>query len=237
MRVPGSGVLMVSNSCFSFHLLQSLPNLMKQDNYYSYIREDIIEIASGTGSIDSVLDVGCGYGYTGLRLKEIGAQKVEGIELSANAYIKATDSLDKVYHGSCEDEGLLEKIGLYDCILCADILEHLKDPWLTIRILKRHINKGGRLIGSIPNIRYYKVLSNLLFFGAWNYENSGILDRTHLRFFTRKSIISMFVQNGYKVKIQPQKIRPIFFVFNFLTFNILRDFFPMKYYFIAYPPK
>ena len=55
---------------------------MKPDNYYSYIREDIIEIASETGSIDSVLDVGCGYGYTGLRLKEIGAQKVEGIELN-----------------------------------------------------------------------------------------------------------------------------------------------------------
>ena len=68
---------------------------MKQDNYYSYIREDIIEIASESGSIDSVLDVGCGYGYTGLRLKEIGAQKVEGIELSTSAYIKAIDSLDK----------------------------------------------------------------------------------------------------------------------------------------------
>jgi len=210
---------------------------MKPDNYYSCIREDIIEIASGTGSIDSVLDVGCGYGYTGLRLKEIGAQKVEGIELSASAYIKAIDSLDKVYHGSCEDERLLRKIGLYDCILCADILEHLIDPWLTISILKHHVNKGGRLIASIPNIRYYKVLFNLLFFGKWNYENSGILDKTHLRFFTRKSIISMFMQNGYEIKIQPQKIRRIFFVFNFLTFNILRDIFPMKYYIIAYPSK
>ena len=56
---------------------------MKQDDhYYSCIREDIIEIAGESGSIDSVLDVGCGYGYTALRLKEIGAQKVEGIELS-----------------------------------------------------------------------------------------------------------------------------------------------------------
>ena len=210
---------------------------MKPNNYYSYIREDIIEIASGSGSIDSVLDVGCGAGYTGLRLKEIGAQKVEGIELSASSYIKAQDSLDKVYHGSCEDEILLKKIGLYDCILCADILEHLKDPWLTIRILKYHINKGGRLIASIPNIRYYKVLFNLLFFGVWNYEDSGILDRTHLRFFTRKSIIAMFIQNGYKVEIQPQNIRPIFYIFNFLTFNILRDLFSMKYYIIAYPLK
>ena len=53
---------------------------MKQNNYYSYIREDIIKIASESGSIDSVLDVGCGYGYTSLRLKELGAQKIEGIE-------------------------------------------------------------------------------------------------------------------------------------------------------------
>ena len=210
---------------------------MKPDNYYSCIREDIIEIASETGPIDSVLDVGCGYGYTGLRLKERGARKVEGIELSASASKKATDSLDKVYHGSCEDESLLRNIGIYDCILCADVLEHLKDPWLTIKILNHHINKGGRLIASIPNIRYYKILSNLLFFGIWDYENSGILDKTHLRFFTRKSIISLFMQNGYKVKIQPQKIRPIFVVFNFLTFNILRDIFPMKYYIIAYPSK
>ncbi len=210
---------------------------MKLDNYYSCIREDIIKIANESGSIDSALDVGCGYGYTGLRLKEIGAQKVEGIELSSTAYIKAKDSLDKVYCGSCEDENLLKKIGSYDCILCADILEHLQDPWLTIRILKDHIKKGGRLIASIPNIRYYKVIFNLLFFGVWNYEDSGILDRAHLRFFTRQSIISMFVENGFEIKIKPQKIRPIFFAFNFLTFNIIRDIFPMKYYIVAYPSK
>ena len=67
---------------------------MKPDNYFSYIREDIIEIASESGAIESVLDVGCGYGYTGFRLKEIGAQKVDGIELSSSAYIKANVSLD-----------------------------------------------------------------------------------------------------------------------------------------------
>ena len=210
---------------------------MKPDNYYSYIREDLIKIAIDTGSIESVLDVGCGYGYTGLGLKEVGAQKVEGIELSASAYIKAKDSLDKVYCGSCEDENLLINIGSYDCILCADILEHLQDSWLTVKVLKDHIKKGGRLIASIPNIRYYKVIFNLLFFGVWNYEDSGILDREHLRFFTRKSIISMFVENGFKITIKPQKIRPIFFAFNFLTFNIIRDIFPMKYYIVAYPYK
>jgi len=210
---------------------------MKPDNYFSYIREDIIEIASESGSIESVLDVGCGYGYTGFRLKEIGAQKVDGIELSSSAYIKAKDSLDKVYLGSCEDKNLLQKIGSYDCILCADILEHLQDPWITIRILKDHMKKGGRLIASIPNIRYYKIIFNLLFFGIWNYEDSGILDRGHLRFFTRKSITSMFVQNGFDVKIRPQKVRPIFLLFNYLTFNIIRDIFPMKYYVIAYPAK
>lgn len=208
---------------------------MKSPEYYSHARYDIIDIVISTGSIEKILDVGCGYGYTGESLKERGATTVEGLEFVQDASKEAEHRLDKIYHGSAEDSDLIGTLSNYDCIICADILEHLIDPWKTLALLKDHLQKNGRLVCSIPNIRYFKIIFNLLVLGEWTYRESGILDKTHYRFFTRKSLELMFTQSGYKVTIIKQKTRYITSFFNFITFGLFGDFFPMKFYVIAYP--
>lgn len=208
---------------------------MKSSEYYSHARYDIIDIVISTGSIEKILDVGCGYGYTGEKLKNKGAIRVEGLEFASEACEKAKRRLDQIFQGSAEDSNLISTLGSYDCIICADLLEHLIDPWKTLTLLKNHLNKHGRLVASIPNIRYYKIIFNLLVLGEWKYQESGILDKTHLRFFTRKSIKLMFSQTGYEITIIRQKIRRVTALFNFITFGIFSDLFPMKFYIIAHP--
>ena len=93
---------------------------MKPDNYFSYIREDIIEIASESGSIESVLDVGCGYGYTGFRLKEIGAQKVDGIEFGTKGIV--------IIAGPCSVEDRSQLLESARHQLIAHAVTHHGDP-------------------------------------------------------------------------------------------------------------
>ena len=118
-----------------------------------------------TGSVERILDVGCGYGYTGELLKNMGAIRVEGLEFVPDACEEAKHRLDQIFQGSAEDSSLISTLGSYDCIICADLLEHLIDPWETLTLLRNHLNKNGRLVCSIPNIRYFKIISKLLFFG------------------------------------------------------------------------
>lgn len=208
---------------------------LKSPEYYSYARSDIVDLVTSSGSIERILDVGCGYGYTGELLKNKGAVEIEGIEIDSDAGEEAKRHLDRIYQGSAEDPDLISSLGSYDCIICADLLEHLIDPWKTLTLLRSHLKKNGRLVCSIPNIRYFKVIFSLLVFGEWKYQESGILDKAHLRFFTRKSINLMFKQTGYMTTIIKQKTRWVTAIINFLTIGLFGDLFPMKFYIIAHP--
>lgn len=88
--------------------------------------------------------------------------------------------------------------GYFDCIILADVLEHLEDPLSTLRRLRGYLSPKGIVVASIPNVRYYGVI-NMLVEGRWKYEDSGILDRTHLRFFTRKEMESLFRDAGFEI--------------------------------------
>ena len=96
------------------------------------------------------------------------------------------------------------KLGQYDLIVANDVLEHLSDPWSVVHIFKKNLTDDGVFIASIPNAQYHKVLTGLLK-GKWEYTEAGILDKTHLRFFTKKSASELFTENGYKI----QSIVPI----------------------------
>ncbi|RMG74083.1 MAG: methyltransferase domain-containing protein, partial [Nitrospirae bacterium] len=88
--------------------------------------------------------------------------------------------------------------GYFDCIILADILEHLREPGLTLKKLKGYLSQDGVIVASIPNVRYFEVL-NMLAEGFWTYTEAGILDRTHLRFFTRREIEKMFTEAGLEI--------------------------------------
>jgi 2-polyprenyl-3-methyl-5-hydroxy-6-metoxy-1,4-benzoquinol methylase len=160
----------------------------------------------GTRSGLRVLDVGCGFATTSARIRKLG-NDVTGIEESAEACAVAATRLSRVMQGDLvhADPG-----GAYDVIIFADVLEHL--PW-PVGVLKRYLQwlaPGGSVIISLPNVGLWSVrLSHLL--GRWEYEETGVLDRTHLRFFTRKSAQWMIGAAGLEVAktvYNPGMIRP-----------------------------
>ncbi len=144
------------------------------------------------------LDVGCDTGNLGGSLKALGLT-VEGVEMDPAAAGRAAARLDKVYTGSIEDERVIGELsGSYGIIIFADVLEHLARPEETLHRMKRFLAPGGVIIASLPNVANFRVRLGLLF-GRFEYTEIWILDRTHLRFFTRKTARELFERTGYKV--------------------------------------
>ncbi len=174
-----------------------LNNLHKKSKlYYSWNRKDILKLIPG--NIERLLDVGCGKGLLGKYLKKSGIKTVVGIELIKEAEKIAKKHLDKVYIGDIENKSFPIKKEYFDCIICGDILEHLIDPYSVLLKLKSYLKKDGILIISIPNVQHYSVIYRLIL-GKWDYEESGILDKTHLRFFTLKTIKDLLVSTGFNI--------------------------------------
>ena len=147
-----------------------------------------------------VLDLGCFCGGSGRWLKERFPNcEVVGIEMLAQAGAIADQIYDRVIVGKFEEidfdaEGL--KPGSFDTIIAADVLEHIYNPWQALIRLKPLLIPGGAIYVSLPNVRNLNVLSALAA-GEWNYEGAGILDVTHIRFFTLAQAIEMLNQTGW----------------------------------------
>ena len=163
--------------------------------YYFSVRHDMIWlIPQGTKRI---LEVGCGGGQTGKELRSKGVEEIAGIEIVEDVARSAQQHYDAVHIGDVEEMDLPYEKGHFDCILYGDVLEHLKDPW---KVLRRHnslVRANGTIIVSIPNIRHYRIIKKLALKGQWEYQDDGIMDRTHLRFFTLRSIRAMIANAGY----------------------------------------
>lgn len=203
----------------------------KANSYFANTRTDI-EPAIPRFS-ESVLEIGCGTGTTLAWLKASGRCKsTTGIELVAQQAECAARVVDRVIQGSIEAIDLAPLTEHFDLILCLDVLEHLNDPWALIERLSRLLKPGGRLVASIPNIRHISVLVPLLFQGEWTYSERGILDKTHLRFFTKKSAIHLVTCSGLMmvcVKELGLQSKSISSVLNKLTLGIFRGFFAAQY--------
>jgi len=144
-----------------------------------------------------ILDVGCSEGYLGELLKNKG-NLVYGIEISSNAAEKAIKVLDDVIVGNIEQIDLPWPKEFFDIIICADIIEHLFEPEKVLTKLRMLLKREGRLIASIPNVANYWIRKELLL-GRFEYQNSGLLDRGHIRFFTYDSAKKMLVDAGFEI--------------------------------------
>jgi len=177
-------------------------------------------------TVRKVLDVGCSIGLFGSQIKNERNAEVWGIERNKIAAAQALQKIDKVIVGDVVDQ--LNKLpdNYFDCIVFNDILEHLSDPYTIIYNAKSKLKECGVVVCSIPNIRFIPNLRDLVLRKQWKYVDSGILDRTHLRFFTIKSIPELFTAAGYEI-IQIEGIMPIkgfkFKIFNVLTLGFFRD--------------
>lgn len=161
--------------------------------HYPGIRPELTPYLRVDGA--AVLDVGCGAGGLARALRNNGAKRVVGIEPSSLA-AEAGLVCDQVHDGRVED--VLPYLGEYfDFVVAADVLEHLVDPWSVVRELRAHVRPGGRLLVSIPNVSHLSVLRQLVCRKDWRFDDSGLFDRTHLRWFGRASLREMLEQAGF----------------------------------------
>lgn len=166
---------------------------LRHDPYSSH--QLVLDRARGS---KTVLDVGCSAGVLARDLKAQGAL-VDGIEYDPAAAAEARAVCRQVLVGDLETMELseLDPQG-YDAILCADIIEHLRDPVAALARLRPHLKEDGKLVISVPNIANWSMrLTHLA--GRWDYQERGLMDRTHLRFFTHRSIRQVVADAGYRV--------------------------------------
>lgn len=170
----------------------------KPDNYYRAPRVEMLKYIP----LDArrILDVGCGAGKFGGALKERQRAEVWGNELDPACASEARSRLDRVVTGDIASalQGLPD--GYFDCVVFNDVLEHLANPYRVLEQVKHKMSSGGIVVCSIPNVRFFYVLRDYLLGKDWLYRDSGVLDKTHLRFFTKKSIVDMFEALGYEVE-------------------------------------
>ena len=165
-----------------------------------------------------ILDVGCSEGYLGGYLKNLG-HTVLGVEMNPKAAQKANLVLDSVYNGSIGDYFNHHHDEKFDVILFGDVLEHIADPSQILEICHNHLSRDSFIIASLPNVAHAAIRAMLLE-GRWEYADLGILDRTHLRFFTNDSARALFEDAEYEVKDIGQVHLPIEMVDQLCNLNL-----------------
>lgn len=170
-------------------------------SYYSNINTDLLDAVPT--SARKVLEVGCGEGWFGKRVKELSPQcEYHGVELFPDAAQVAANNLDLVIQGNIEDAKLLSSLpNGYDLLVFGDLLEHLINPWETLKILAAKAAPQSTCVACIPNVSHWSIVANLLQ-GKWEYQDAGLLDRTHLRFFTVETMFKMFQDAGWHDKLE-----------------------------------
>lgn len=196
----------------------------KPPEYYHSNREDMLKYVPP--GIKTSLEFGCGYGGFSALVKDKFGAETWAVEINEEAAHKAEKILDKVINNDAAKS--LDDIpeNYFDCIILFDILEHLLHPSALLHDLKNKLSDKGVIIASIPNIRYYRTFIDLVIHGNWDYKDHGILDSTHLRFFTYKSILKMLKTLDFKILtlegIHPTSSRT-FEILNLLLLNSIKD--------------
>jgi len=204
----------------------------KSQTYFSGARREIEPLLPPKA--DRVLDLGCGSGGTLAWLKTTGrARHAVGIEIFPAAAQQARQVANEVLCLDFERDAISADLGRFDLILCLDVLEHLVDPWKAVdRLVRDFLDAGGTIIVSVPNVRHHSVLLPLALGGRWDYASQGLLDRTHLRFFTRDSALQLLEHPMLRAA---RCLRPGFdrgsakSLFNAVSLGLFREFLAFHY--------
>lgn len=170
---------------------------VKHDTYYRHVRRELFPFVPRRTR--RLLDIGCGAGQVASTLKrERGLEFAAGVEIVEEAYHVARQVLDAAVLANIEETDLDFPPASFDCIICADVLEHLKEPEQALRKLAALLHEDGVIVMSLPNARYRDVI-DMLSHGYWSYMPEGIMDSTHLRWFTRRNIPAFVREAGMEV--------------------------------------
>lgn len=215
---------------------------VKEEQYFSNVRKDIISLIPSNPD-QKIMEIGAGTGNTLLYIKENGlASEVMGVELMRLPHSNQEHRLiDKFQIANIEQKEINAEQEYFDVIICADVLEHLVDPWTSLKKIAGHLKRGGLLIVSVPNIREWKTLLQIVGKGDFRYNpEGGVMDKTHLRFFCKKNILELIRSSA----LSPIYIRPNFMLtvlregrkrrmINLFTLRLLEDFLTVQYLVIA----
>jgi len=202
--------------------------------YYTAVRKDVVALIP-TG-VRSVMEVGCAGGKTGELLRNRGVDTLIGIEIDQRLASLAQKHYSQLLIGDAEELELAHIPGeSLDCILYPDVLEHFRDPWAVLSRHRRLLRVGGYVVASVPNVRYYKNVRDLVLKGRWDYAEAGILDRGHLRFFTWKSVEALFESTWCRILSLPSNIRGsnLLRLVNRMVLNQLHHFLVKQYLVLA----
>lgn len=202
-----------------------------QHAYHDLVRRDVFPFLPE--KMGRVLDLGGGIGATSSAIKEMGkAERIVVVDLVGD---NALPSVDRAFGGNLEDPAFLahviEEEGPFDSVLCLDVLEHLREPWSVITQLRDGLTPGGIIMTSLPNVRHVRLLWPLLAHGRFELADKGIMDRTHLRWFTRQSAIELMTPPGLELELVHGKI-PVnkwYRRANAVTFGLFRQFLEIQY--------
>lgn len=214
----------------------------KINDYYAHLRKDIlpyIPVIEGT----RFLEIGCSGGNTLCYLKENKiieeAVGVDFMEIPGSNQRNVL--IDQFIVADVQLQDIKLPLNHFDILLCADVLEHLQDPWSSLEYLKGFLKPNGLLIVSIPNIREFRAMYKIFFKGDFQYAPSGVLDKTHLRFFCKKNIQALVSDAGFSIETTNptfntcplQKRRNLF---SKITFDIFDQYLAQQYIITARKP-
>lgn len=180
----------------------------KQDDYFLGARDDFIgELPVNPEA--KILEIGCSAGGTGaLALSEKKCGSYYAVELSETAAMAAREKLTEVIVGDIEKmESLPWPEKSFDALIMSEVLEHFADPWAVLRKLKKYLKPNSLVFCSSPNVAHYRIML-MMWRGDWKLEDAGIMDRTHLRWFTPKTYAELLQDSGYIVEYT-KPIKPI----------------------------
>lgn len=171
----------------------------QDDAYFEFDRPELRALVPAEAR--RVLDVGCGAGALGAALREERGIEVMGLELSVDAAARARERLDAVVEADLDklDELPFER-GSFGAMVFGDVLEHLHDPHRLLRVLRPWLADDGAVVCSIPNVAHWSVVLPLLTQDRWPYDDAGLLDRTHVHFFTLAEAQLMLRGCGFAVE-------------------------------------
>ena len=167
----------------------------KDASYFSFARADVLPLLPQNFS--RIFELGCGDGSTLRLIKSFyDLSFCAGLDIDERAISLARHHLDLATLQNIETSELPDSVRDMDVILCLDVLEHLADPWRVVKRLHERLSSKGVIIASLPNVRYFRVSLPLIFKGSWELADAGILDRTHLRFFVKKTAADLMTSSG-----------------------------------------
>jgi trans-aconitate methyltransferase len=172
---------------------------MKQTPIHSGFNPDLLKMMPN--GLKRVVEVGCSSGALGKAYTEKNPVcRYTGIEIDPAYAEIAQQSISDVMSGNIEHFDDTKFLSLFpsDCWIFGDVLEHLYDPWALLKRIRPNLAADAQIIACIPNAQHWTMQASLNC-GQFFYQNHGLMDRTHIRWFTRVTMVQMFASNGYKI--------------------------------------